>query len=1063
MRKNLSMLSMLAMLLFVQFAWAGTTGKIMGRVTDASTGEPLIGVNVFIKDSNMGAASDGDGQYYIINIPVGVYTVQAQYIGYTQVEVQEVKVNADLTTPLDIELTSEIIESAESVIVVASRALVQKDLTASRRTLGSEDLEDMPVASLEGAVSITAGAVNDGGMHLRGGRATEVVYLFDGIALNDPLTGNPNDTDVPVMAVDEANILSGGFGAEYGNAQSGVINVVSAEGGRGLSAKVRYTTSAIVADAFTGEDPHERYKLEFSGNLPLFTPKLSLFVSGEVNENYGRFQNQYGDLNNYTAKLTYRMNDAIKFSVNSLYTKSIQQWGYIHGYSHTILEDRMRSYMPRYLEQYDVPLTEDVTADGVVSASEMPDFYANWFTTPGLQTEDVNGNGVLDDGEDYNGNGKIDSEGIYDHWYGNGVLDTEDINFNGILDAGEDLNGNGILESEDVDRNRALTSYKMAERLPWYERSSNLVVAGLTHSISSKTYYEVKLARYQTGSKFNIIEKVNEDRNYNGVLDDGEDLNGNGILDPYDADKPIWGFDDSQDMFHDENENDIVDESEDSENPIQWVDFPIDEGFKHYKDYYGVGPYNPYTYNRDHWSSDDKVTTTFKFDYVSQFNRNNKLSSGLEYKGYNLFNHNNPDRYGYAEKYRVTPWDLSLYATDKMEFPGLIMNIGLRWELFNPDQDYPGDISDPTWTSDDFDDWDGDGVAQSYVESESDTYVHVLREMKDPQPGKTRIRFAPRLGVSHPITDHDMLYFNYGRYYQRPRLDYLFRNITYNMGGGFPIVGDPNLEPELTTSYEIGVRHEFPNKMMIEVKGFYKDIFGLTDTKPVYWTVSDWYTTYYNADYGSVRGFEMSLVKMPPGLISGELNYTYSIAKGKSSAAGQGYLTEWSGNIVPTFESFLDWDQTHTIAGNINLKYNGFLASTVVTYGSGTRYTLPGQGRLVVENEGVLPSTSDVDLRLSYRYDIGRTNTQVFMMVTNLFNSKNFTGVADVEWYHTYRTINEKYDKGEFTEEEYLDLVDLDQDGKADYNKLHPEMGSDLNPAVYADGRRFQIGLSFGF
>ena len=126
----------------------------------------------------------------------------------------------------------------------------------------------------------------------------------------------------------------------------------------------------------------------------------------------------------------------------------------------------------------------------------------------------------------------------------------------------------------------------------------------------------------------------------------------------------------------------------------------------------------------------------------------------------------------------------------------------------------------------------------------------------------------------------------------------------------------------------------------------------------------------------------------------GELNYTYSIAKGKASAAGQGYSTEWSGNIIPTFESFLDWDQTHTFAGNINMKYQGFLASMVITAGSGTRYTLPGQGRLIVENEGVMPSTSTTDLRLSYRYDIGRTNTQVFMLVTNLFDRVNINGVA---------------------------------------------------------------------
>lgn len=1065
---------MLVLLLAAQLVMAGTTGKIMGKVTDASTGEPLIGVNVFIKGSNLGAATDGEGQYYIINIPVGVYSVRAQYIGYTLIEIQEVQVNADLTTPLDIELASEIIESSEAVIVVAKRALVQKDLTASRRTLAAEDLEDMPVANLEGAVALSAGAVNDGGLHLRGGRASEVVYLFDGIALNDPLTGNPNDTDVPVMAVDEANILSGGFGAEYGNAQSGVINVVSAEGGRNISGKVRYTTSAIVADAFTGEDPHERQKLEFSGNLPLLSAKLNLFVSGEIDENSGRFTNQYGDLNNYTAKLTYRITDAIKVNLSTLYTRSISQWGYSHAYSHTILEDRMRSYMPRYLESYDGSI-EGEFANGTLLDEEIPDYYLNWLQSDGLQTEDINGNGILDAGEDVNDNGKIDTEGLLDYWYGNGQLDTEDINFNGVLDDGEDLNGNGILDSEDVDRNRSLTSYNMSDRLPWTDRTSNLVMGGFTHSLSPKTYYEIKIARYETSLNNNIIERVNEDRNYNGVLDDGEDLNGNGILDAYDADKAVWGFDDSQDMFHDSNNNDYVDESErdwdgdgdiddtDRANWIDWVDFPVDEGFKHYRDFYGVGPHNPYTYNRDHWHADNKVTTTVKADLVSQYNNNNKVSTGLEYKGYDLFNHDPPDRYGYAESYTVTPWDFSVYANDKMEFPGLIMNIGLRWEWFDPNQDYPGDVTDPTWTSGDYADWNGDGTPEYYDEALSSTYKHKLRDMKDPQPGKSKMRFAPRLGVSHPITDHDMLYFNYGRYYQRPQLNYLFRNITYNMGGGFPIVGDPNLDPELTTSYEVGVRHEFNNSMMVEVKGFYKDIYGLTDTKAIYWTVSDWYTTYFNADYGSVRGFEFSLVKMPPGLISGELNYTYSIAKGKASAAGQGYTTEWSGNIVPTFESFLDWDQTHTLASNINFRYQGFLASMVVTAGSGTRYTLPGQGRLIVENEGVLPPTSRTDLRLSYRYHLGKTNAQVFMMITNVFDAQNFNGVADVEWYHTYRMLAEAHDAGDLTDAEYLAQTDSDNDGETDYNKSHPEMGSDLNPAIYADSRRFQIGFSLGF
>ena len=103
------LISMLIPVMVIQVAFAGTTGKISGRVTDASTGEQLVGVNVFIKGTNLGAAADLEGQYYIINVPVGIYSVQAQYIGYTLIEIQEVQVNADLTTTLDIEMSTEII------------------------------------------------------------------------------------------------------------------------------------------------------------------------------------------------------------------------------------------------------------------------------------------------------------------------------------------------------------------------------------------------------------------------------------------------------------------------------------------------------------------------------------------------------------------------------------------------------------------------------------------------------------------------------------------------------------------------------------------------------------------------------------------------------------------------------------------------------------------------------------------------------------------------------------------------------------------------------------------
>ena len=404
-----------------------------------------------------------------------------------------------------------------------------------------------------------------------------------------------------------------------------------------------------------------------------------------------------------------------------------------------------------------------------------------------------------------------------------------------------------------------------------------------------------------------------------------------------------------------------------------------------------------------------------------------------------------------------------------------------------PNAVYPEDETDPTWDSNDIGDWDGDYTTapEEYKEwrDASGLYEHSLlevdeqgreiRPIKNPLEATDKLVFAPRLGISHPITDKSMLYFNYGRYYQRPALQYMFRNNTYNMGGGFPIVGNPNLDPELTVSYEVGVRYQLTTLSMIEAKGFYKDIFGLTDTRPIYWTVSDWYTTYFNSDYGNVRGFELILLKRPPGLFFGELNYTYSVAKGKSSSVGQGYNTAWSGNIIPTFESYLYWDQRHTFNANVNLSYKNLLTTMAVNYGSGTRYTRPEQGKLIVENTETYPWFMTSNMRVSYKFKLGKFNGDFFMYITNLFNLQRFRGVNDVNWYHLQQQYLSQFDSngdGEVNADDgqenffgYMSLVDLDHDGETDANKLNSERGMDMNPSVYQEERRFRIGISIGF
>ncbi len=153
--------------------FAGTTGKISGRIIDTATGEAMPFVNVIIMGTSMGAASDIDGYYAILNVAPGTYEVKASAIGYNSVLTRNVKVSIDLTTNLDFSLAANSIELDEEVVVIATRPLIQKDLTASTSIVGDELISELPVTDISDVLSLQSGIVisGDGGLHLRGGRS----------------------------------------------------------------------------------------------------------------------------------------------------------------------------------------------------------------------------------------------------------------------------------------------------------------------------------------------------------------------------------------------------------------------------------------------------------------------------------------------------------------------------------------------------------------------------------------------------------------------------------------------------------------------------------------------------------------------------------------------------------------------------------------------------------------------------------------------------------------------------------------------------------------------------
>lgn len=219
---------------------AGTTGKIKGRILEAETGLALPGANVMVLGTANGAAADGDGYYVILNVAPGRYSLSATMIGYTGQRINDVAVQTDFTTPQDFFLTPTVLESDQEIVVVGSRPDIQLDRTSTLSVISAGEIEKLPVRDMAEIVDLQAGVVEG---HFRGGRKGEVAYLVDGIAISDPYNG-AIAVEVENSAIQEIKVISGTFSAEYGQAMSGVVNIVT---------KTNYKDFKIFGDLFTGD------------------------------------------------------------------------------------------------------------------------------------------------------------------------------------------------------------------------------------------------------------------------------------------------------------------------------------------------------------------------------------------------------------------------------------------------------------------------------------------------------------------------------------------------------------------------------------------------------------------------------------------------------------------------------------------------------------------------------------------------------------------------------------------------------------------------------------------
>ncbi len=360
----------LGVLVFSNLALAGTTGKVAGRLTDADNGEGLPGANVVLEGTTFGAATDVNGNYVILNVPPGVYSITFSFVGYQSVRVKEVRVSVDFTTTLNQKLKASAVEVGTVEVIGERQPLVRQDLTNTTVAVNSETIDNLPVDAVQDVIRLQSGVTvdNSGGIHIRGGRSNEIAYLINGISVANAFN-NSQAVGIATNAIEELSVSSGTFSAEYGDALSGVINFVTKDGGPNYKGNLKFWTGDNVSshkDLFENIDDHNplnnsRTEATFSGPVPFTNDKLTFFSSGVYVDNKGYLygkrlylptdgliidgsrylidpygdgvpsgDNQYVPMNkfistNATAKLSYRATNKIKLTYDLLFDRGRSQ------------------------------------------------------------------------------------------------------------------------------------------------------------------------------------------------------------------------------------------------------------------------------------------------------------------------------------------------------------------------------------------------------------------------------------------------------------------------------------------------------------------------------------------------------------------------------------------------------------------------------------------------------------------------------------------------------------------------------------------------------------------
>ncbi len=882
--------------------FAGETGKISGIVSDKSDGTALPGANIIVTErwegddaialqQPLGASSDIDGAYFIINVPPGRYNVEVAYIGYAAQKIVGVQVQVDKTTRLDFQLDSEIIAGEEVSVTAFKAGTVERDVSATKVTYSVSNVEELPGINDIGDILSLQADADDG--HFRGGRTGEALFLVNGASIVNPLSSGRAFTPMTI-GLEEVEVYTSGFSAEYGNVQSGVINMVAKE---------------------ARTDKWET-KLDISSTNAYYKTHGGSVFSREYNDYFER------------------LNNTEEWAVGTDPISGAFLWSHFGlGF------DR---YLPELPIQFPPP--PPLSLEDSIRTAELIRI---------LWLQSVRQIGLEYDKPDY----RVDfsSGGPIGNNLSLFVAAQQRVNQpvlpTGRTDVSRQLATNMTFRPNDSHKIQLIYNYNTgfdngigANYFRWFESVLNVIkrkdnthqfAFNWNYVLSSSTFLDIKMSRLSTFSG------------------DYVDLLGDSTL------------------------------TELYTNSINWRDYTAPTGYQ-------VGKFQ--TTN----GTERTKTYTFNTSFTSQLDKYNLLKAGVQFHYYDLNVDWQRSRSSASslrlENYSNSPYEGAVYVQDKLEYEGMVANIGLRLDFYDFNTDYFTNIFSP-YENPNFDPTDPDQGAFY------DTELAATDETG------LSYAFQPRIGVSFPVSERAVLHFNYGIFTQRPAFERIFVDrLKTTEFPDYDRLGNPQLEPERTISYDVGLVYGLPFGLSLDLSSYLKDVSNLLQFASYQNIGGSRYSTFINREYANIKGFQ-AILKKRGGIVSGSAHYNWESATGKSgSAIGSGVRAEFFEDdnlpdLLPAPEDvFLDHNRKHKLVLQFGLKtpgnrgfslFRGLSANTVYRVVSGRPFTFDASGQGLQFNLRT-PTEHNVDLRIDKRLTINGTDTRLYLEAFNLFDNKIF-------------------------------------------------------------------------